>query len=229
MTEVGENVSGNITITAGNDINIGTLQLRNRSEEHWGNKKSGSDRITDTTANLQSEISSSGSINIASDNDTTLQAAKLTAQENIDINAAGNLLLLTAQNTSFKMESIRKNKTFTFKNNDNGFVNSEVLNNEFMAGQQAGGLEVVDATNAADRQTNSSINLSAQNTAYLEYKSGSDLSQNIQSQLQNLKAETILTNPIEEIHQSWNKSTSGLNQTGMIIMTPKNQTTFSPI
>jgi adhesin HecA-like repeat protein len=221
-----------LSIEAGGDINIATLQLHNRTEEHWGNKKSGGDRIIDTTTNLQSEISSSGNIKINSGNDTTLQAAKLTAGENIDITAGnppspegygrtGNLLLLTAQNTSFKMESIRKNKTFTFKNNDNGFVNSEVLNNEITVGEAVGDRR--QAVGEGDGQTghtstelSTRINLTAQNTAYVEFKSGTDSTQNIQSQLQNLKAETILTNPIDEIHKSWNKTNSGLNQTGMI-------------
>ena len=57
--------SGTLTIGAGDDINIGTLALRNRSESSWGGKKKGGTSITDTTTNISSDISSAGNLTLA--------------------------------------------------------------------------------------------------------------------------------------------------------------------
>jgi hypothetical protein len=46
----------------GDVINIGTLELRNRTETRWGSGKKGGINITDTTTNISSEINSVGSI-----------------------------------------------------------------------------------------------------------------------------------------------------------------------
>jgi filamentous hemagglutinin len=62
FTNLAANITstGNTSITAGDDININTLQLRNRTESSWGSKKKGGYSITDNTTNVGSEIVSGG-------------------------------------------------------------------------------------------------------------------------------------------------------------------------
>jgi hypothetical protein len=54
--------SGNLTLTADNDINISTLALRNRTETTWGNRKKGGTDIVDITTNIGSNINIDGSL-----------------------------------------------------------------------------------------------------------------------------------------------------------------------
>ncbi len=201
----GSTSSGDLNILAGDDVNVSTLQLHDHSELHWGTKKRGGDIVKDSVTNLQSNINVAGNLDSGSVNDTTLQAANISVGNagdntsgNTNINAGGNLLLLTAQDSSFASSSIRKNGTFTFKNTDKGHNDTTVINNQ------------ISSTN--------SMSLTADNAAYVEYKSGTNTSQNIQDQMAALKAETTLVNPIDEMHKSWDQSSSGLNQTGTLVI-----------
>ena len=56
--------SGNVSIAAGDDVTIDTLQLRNRTEESWGHASKGGSKTTDTTTNVGSEIASAGSLTL---------------------------------------------------------------------------------------------------------------------------------------------------------------------
>lgn len=201
----GSTSSGDLNILAGNDINVQTLQVHNHSEFHWGTKKDGGDIVNDTVTNLQSNLNVAGNLDSGSANDTTLQAANISVgttgdstSGNTNVNAGGNLLLLTAQDSSLASSSIRQNGTFTFKNMDKGHNDTTVINNQ------------ISSTN--------SMNLTADNAAYLEYKSGTNTSQNIQDQLAALKSQTTLTNPIDEMHKSWDQTNRGLNQTGTLVI-----------
>jgi hypothetical protein len=195
--------SGNIEINAGNDINILTLQSRNRVEEKWGNKKKGGERVIDETKNFQSEITAQGSFVSTSQNDTIIQSAKIQTKENLDLNSNNNLFLLAAKDNSFFTQSTRNEKTFTFKNNDKGNITISVLNNQLNSSSQ-------------------NLNLNVANLAYFEYKKTSNQTANnnlaaeIKFQLDSIKAKTILTNPIEDIQKSWDKTNRGLTQTGVI-------------
>ncbi|MDX2082577.1 MAG: hypothetical protein SFV53_01125, partial [Rickettsiales bacterium] len=198
-----QTTSGNLSIIAGDDVNIATLQLHNHSESHWGRKKNGGDIVKDSVTNIQSNLNIAGNLNSGSVNDTTLQAANISVgtkddntSGNTDINSGGNILLLTAQDSSFESSSIRKNGTFTFKNTDKGHNDTTIINNQ------------ISSTN--------SMNLTADNAAYVEYKSGTNTSQNIQDQLASIKANSTLTNPISEMHKSWDQTSRGLNQTGTL-------------
>jgi len=201
----GSTSSGDLNILAGNEINVQTLQVHNHSEFHWGTKKDGGDIVNDTVTNLQSNLNVAGNLDSGSANDTTLQAANISVgttgdstSGNTNVNAGGNLLLLTAQDSSLASSSIRQNGTFTFKNMDKGHNDTTVINNQ------------ISSTN--------SMNLTADNAAYVEYKSGTNTSQNIQDQLAALKAQTTLTNPIDEMHKSWDQTNRGLNQTGTLVI-----------
>jgi len=56
--------SGSLSITAGDDITIGTLQLHNHTETSWGNKKKGGTTITDTVENIGSNITAAGNVSL---------------------------------------------------------------------------------------------------------------------------------------------------------------------
>lgn len=188
--------SGALTITAGDDINIGTLSLRNRTEERWGSKKKGGERITDTTANLQSKINSEGNLNLASQNNTIIQAADINSKENINIDAGNNLLLLTATDSNFFSESTRHKGTLTFKNNDRGSIDTSIINNQISS-------------------ESGNINLNANNIAYVQYKSGTEKNLDYLNQI---TSSSTLQNPIDEIHKNWDQTTRGLTSTGQVLV-----------
>ncbi len=53
---------GNLDITAGDDINIETVQLRDRTERRWKSKKTSHELIIDTTKNVGSDIEVGGNL-----------------------------------------------------------------------------------------------------------------------------------------------------------------------
>ncbi len=82
--------TGNASIAAGNDINIGTLELRDRTETSWGSKSKGGSSVSDTTTNIGSNINIGGNLDIRS---TGLSDTATTASINIigsNINVTGN-------------------------------------------------------------------------------------------------------------------------------------------
>lgn len=60
----GATTSGNVSITAGDDVTIDTLQLRNRTQTSWGHASKGGTSVTDTTTNVGSEIASAGNLTL---------------------------------------------------------------------------------------------------------------------------------------------------------------------
>jgi filamentous hemagglutinin len=111
--------SGNAQITAGKDVNIATLELRNRSESRWGSKKKGGSEIIDTTTNVASNVNVGGNLNVT----TTGLAADSATDGGSDINvvgsnisATGNLTLaskdevniISAEDSYFKTETSHK-------------------------------------------------------------------------------------------------------------------------
>ena len=119
--------SGNISITAGDDINISTLQLRNREESSWGNRKKGGTLVIDQTKNIGSNIESAGSlslmttglgvdssinsINADPKSDINIIGSNLSTTStgsNITINANDSLNIASAIDSSYKMETFNK-------------------------------------------------------------------------------------------------------------------------
>jgi filamentous hemagglutinin len=111
---------GNITITAGNDINIGTLQLRNRTEESWGGRRGGGSRITDNLSNLASEISSSGDISFNSGSDLNIVGSNLTAVSDVSLTSTNDINIIAAQNSSFSQSTSWKKGFSTSKSSGDG-------------------------------------------------------------------------------------------------------------
>lgn len=111
----GSTTSGNLNIAAGDDLNIGTLALRNRVETSWRSGKKGGKSVSDTTSNLSSDIDSSGSLTlIANGSGTDSEAASklqgsniqvtgsdLSASDGISLAAQDDVTIQAAQNTSY--------------------------------------------------------------------------------------------------------------------------------
>lgn len=85
--------SGNLAVTAGNNIDIGTLQLHNRTESSWGSKKKGGTSVTDTVTNISSNISSAGDLSLTSTglSDTATTASITIIGSNVSATGNGSL------------------------------------------------------------------------------------------------------------------------------------------
>jgi filamentous hemagglutinin len=103
---------GDIDINVGNNINITSQQLRNKTTYSWGDKDEGGTITNDKTTNLQSSLTAKGNINLTSNNNIIIQAANINADNNIDINAGNGLYLLTAQNRNYPRISSQPSLTF---------------------------------------------------------------------------------------------------------------------
>jgi adhesin HecA-like repeat protein len=112
---------GNAAIQAVNNINISTLNLRNRSENSWGHASKGGVNIVDTTTNVSSNINIGGNLDITS---TGLSDTATTANINIigsNVNVAGNGSLTSefgnvniANAVDYKMTEETSSKSGTF-------------------------------------------------------------------------------------------------------------------
>jgi len=78
--------TGNATITAGNNANFETLQLRNRTETSWGHASKGGSTIVDTTTNVASNVNVGGNLNVT----TTGLAADAATDGGSNINIIGS-------------------------------------------------------------------------------------------------------------------------------------------
>ncbi|MES2961705.1 MAG: hemagglutinin repeat-containing protein [Pseudomonadota bacterium] len=95
--------SGDLNITAGNDINIATLELRNRTETSWGNKKKGGTSISDITTNIGSDISSAANITLTSnDSDINIIGSNITAVQDLSLSSQSNINILNDVDSSLK-------------------------------------------------------------------------------------------------------------------------------
>ena len=86
----GSTSSGNLDVVAGNNVDIETLILHNRTRTSWGTKKKGGNSISDSMSNISSDISSAQNLNFYS---TGLSNTATTASINIigsNISALGN-------------------------------------------------------------------------------------------------------------------------------------------
>ncbi len=117
FTNLAANITttGNAEITAGDDINIATLELRNRTEKNWGNSKKGGSSVLDVTTNISSNISSLGSLALIAsgsgiDSETSgklqgsniqITGSNLSASDGIILAAQDDVNISAAQNTSY--------------------------------------------------------------------------------------------------------------------------------
>jgi filamentous hemagglutinin len=117
--------TGNADITAGNNANFSTLELRNRTETSWGHKSKGGSQVVDTTTNVASNINIGGNLNVVT---TGLAADAVTdGGSNINIigsnvSTTGNLNLAAKDNVNiasaidtYHKEERSNSKSFTVK------------------------------------------------------------------------------------------------------------------
>ncbi|MBL6664804.1 MAG: filamentous hemagglutinin N-terminal domain-containing protein, partial [Rickettsiales bacterium] len=112
--------TGNLAIKAGDDVNISTLQLRDRTVTHWGTKKKGGVSVTDTTTNVSSNVNSSGSINVTAgteeSGDINIIGSTINSTNNITLSAQNDVNIEAAQDTYFSESSSWKKGTTVSKN-----------------------------------------------------------------------------------------------------------------
>ena len=132
--------SGNIAITAGDDINISTLQLRNREETAWGNKKKGGTLVVDETKNFGSDIESAGSLSIRTTgvgvdlemlgnpqaSNIQITGSNLKSSENISIASKDDIIIQASQDSFYQSSQSWKKGLTVAKNSVSG---SESLTN----------------------------------------------------------------------------------------------------
>ncbi|MBU6140885.1 MAG: hemagglutinin repeat-containing protein, partial [Proteobacteria bacterium] len=91
------------------DVNITTSILRDRTVESGGSRRRSWTRTTDTTTNLESEITSGGDLYLTSGaNDINITGSSLTSTNNTEITAANDVNIYAAQNTSYNSFSSSK-------------------------------------------------------------------------------------------------------------------------
>ena len=119
------NIGSNITVdgsayieaTKGN-INITTSELRDRTVKSWGGKKKGGTSTTDNTTNFGSEISSGGTLELASGTDINIKGSDLTtinSGSNITLAAANDVNIIAAQDTKYSQTQSWKKGTTVSK------------------------------------------------------------------------------------------------------------------
>ncbi|MFZ8864786.1 MAG: hemagglutinin repeat-containing protein, partial [Rickettsiales bacterium] len=100
--------TGNTTINAGNNVNISTVKLRNRSE--YSSKKYTS--ITDETKNIGSNIDVGGNLALSANNDTLIKGSNLNVDGNATINTSGDLNIVSATDSYYNFEATKKKSSF---------------------------------------------------------------------------------------------------------------------
>lgn len=96
--------SGNASITAGNDVNIGTVVLRNRTEASHGHTSNGGNTITDKLTNVGSDVNTQGNLQVSTGRDTAILGSNVTTGENATVNTGtsgngGSFTLASVQDT----------------------------------------------------------------------------------------------------------------------------------
>jgi len=101
--------SGNFSATIAGDINISTLEVRNRSEARWGDSKKGGHSIIDQTNNISSEITAIGNISLDSrGGDIKIMGSNLSSGIDLNLVAKNNINIATAQDTLYSLIEIHK-------------------------------------------------------------------------------------------------------------------------
>jgi filamentous hemagglutinin len=190
--------SGDMNITAGDDINIETVELRNRSE--YRSKKY--TKITDTTTNTSSNITSAGGITLTTNGTGTdneagtsdlgvgssilVSGSNVSAVNDLNLNANNNAIITNAVNKDYSFEQrTKKGSIKTSRTSSTDYVETAVNSN--LSGKN--------------------VNITTNNNIYVQ---GSDLNSNFDTATNtggntNLSAtnDTIITNAIlQEYHHA---------------------------
>jgi len=188
--------SGDLNITAGDDIRIETVELRNRSE--YRSKKY--TKITDTTTNISSNITSAGGVTLTTNGTGTdneagtsdlgvgssilVSGSNVSAVNDLNLNANNNAIITNAVNKDYSFEQrTKKGSIKTSRTSRTDYVETAVNSN----------------------LTGKNINITTNNNIYVQ---GSDLNSNFDTNTNtggntNLNAanDTTITNAIlQEYH-----------------------------
>ncbi len=117
--------TGNADITAGNNANFSTLELRNRTETSWGHKSKGGSQVVDTTTNVASNINIGGNLSVvttglaadaATDGGSNINiiGSNVSTTGNLNLAAKDNVNVASAIDTYHKEER-SNSKSFTVK------------------------------------------------------------------------------------------------------------------
>jgi hypothetical protein len=118
------NIGSNITATGAayleatnGDINITTAQLRDRSVTSGGKKKKAWTKTEETITNIQSNITSSGDLDLASlASDINIKGSNLTAADNLTLTAKDDITIESAQNSSYSFAAGRTGRGKSYLN-----------------------------------------------------------------------------------------------------------------
>ncbi|NBV07284.1 MAG: hypothetical protein EBS06_08660, partial [Proteobacteria bacterium] len=117
--------SGDLNILAGNNVNISTLQLHNRSESRWGSGKKGGVSITDSVTNLSSDINVAGSLTASAVSDSgsnssggniNITGSSLTSADNLTLTAQNDVTIQSAQDTTYNFSAGRLGRGKSYLN-----------------------------------------------------------------------------------------------------------------
>ncbi|MDA9231586.1 hemagglutinin repeat-containing protein, partial [Rickettsiales bacterium] len=108
----------------GDDINIETVKLRDRTERRWKSKKTSHELIIDTTTNVGSDIEVGGNLILNSSNDTNIIGSDITATGNADITTGGDLNIASAEDTYYKYTKRSKKNSFGRRSSSTSTTNS---------------------------------------------------------------------------------------------------------
>ncbi len=136
--------NGDITLTSNQNINITAAQAintSNRDEDGKTDHKKLSTEIAVSEGRSTSSSLEADNITIASNNppspegygrtgNITLQAAKLKAEESVNVDAENNLLITTAQDFSTSSETNKSKTTYSKSIGNSGAINSAITNTE---------------------------------------------------------------------------------------------------
>lgn len=115
VSNIGSNINSNanLIINAGNDLNIDTVKLRNRTESIWGNNKKGGTSITDTTTNIGSNIASGGNTTLNATNSINITGSDVNSTGDATLTAGNEVNIASAQDSYYNYEA-RHKKSLTY-------------------------------------------------------------------------------------------------------------------
>ncbi|AWY00620.1 hypothetical protein A8139_11960 [Marinomonas primoryensis] len=135
-----------IALAAGGDVILATAVANNTSFEEvktkssgfWGSKKSTKTTTTQSTTNQGTNLASGGDINITSGANILLSGTKATANGNIDLEAEGDIQLLSAVDQTSSRYQEQKKGTFKVKAKDQGSIKQTAVTSELIANGTSG-------------------------------------------------------------------------------------------
>ncbi len=118
------NKGSNITATGSSyleattgDINVTTAALRDKTFAEGGGKKKHWVRVTDNTTNIESSVSSGGTLDLASlASDINIKGSSLTSADNLTLTAKNDVNITSAQDSTYSYSAGRTGKGKSYLN-----------------------------------------------------------------------------------------------------------------